>query len=231
MIADHCLGSEPNPCGLFSSQLTLHTADTISRWVEGQRAYILTVAQQVGPGAKCSFDSVADYNNFRSRTIGVRPLFNFVGLAYGVALPEKVWAHPALERLELATIKLISIHNDCFSYFKEQRDAKRAGLKRHIYNVLAVMRELHGIECQQGMNLCADMAAAAMEEITGLLNDVHVLGSGLDGRDRAMLETYVEGLLNAARANLWWSYKTKWYFGDRNEQVLAAGVVVENEHE
>jgi hypothetical protein len=161
----------------------------------------------------------------------VRPLFNFTSLAYGVELPESVWAHPALTRLELTTIRLISIHNDCFSYFKEQRDAKKAGLKKHIYNVLAVMHELHGIGCQQGMDMCGEMAAAAMDEITEMLGEMQALGSTLEAKERVILDTYVEGLLNTARANLWWSYKTKWYFGDRNEQVFAAGVVVEKEHE
>jgi hypothetical protein len=128
-------------------------------------------------------------------------------------------------------IKLIGIHNDCFSYFKEQRDAKKTGQGRHIYNVLAVMKELYGMECQAGMNKCASMAGEAMDEITELLDQLRVVGCGLDAPDRAMLDKYVAGVLNVARANLWWSYKTKWYFGDRNEQVKATGIVVEKEHE
>lgn len=174
---------------------------------------------------------MAEYHDFRARTIGVRPLFNFIELAYRIALPDHVWGHPFLTELETRVIQLISIHNDCLSYFKEQRDAKKAGRGKHLYNVLAVMKDVNGTDTQHGMERAADMAQDFQDRIVVLLNGLYALGSSLDTADRRQLDLYVEGILNCVRANLWWSYRTKWYFGDRNDQVKAAGVVVEKEHE
>jgi hypothetical protein len=178
-----------------------------------------------------SFESVSEYHEFRARTIGVRPLFNFVELGYNVKLPEHVWAHPLLAAFETTTIKLIGIHNDCLSYFKEQRDAKKAGRGKHVYNVLAVMRDIYGLECQDALDRAADMAGEMHERITAILGGLFALGDTLESSERAQLNKYMEGVLNCARANLWWSFRTKWYFGDKNDQVYGSGVVIKKEHE
>ena len=88
------------------------------------------------------------------------------------------------------------------------------GHEKHIYNLVRILEDEMGQGLQIAIDTAGEMANKKLAKLKDLFVELEMYEKTLEPNTARNLQRYVEGIRNCIRANLWWSLRTKWYFGN-----------------
>jgi Terpene synthase family 2, C-terminal metal binding len=137
--------------------------------------------------------SVEEMLATRRQSAGVRPCFTLVEYAHGIMLPDEVFELPALKKIEELGIDFVVIHNDIFSYLKEEAEG--------VTNSLVATYRKQGASAQGAFDHAATLLDERFEEWEEAVRELKGMTRSSVQRD---VMKYVRGVQNVAFANVVW---------------------------
>ncbi|KAI1277872.1 isoprenoid synthase domain-containing protein [Xylaria sp. FL0933] len=137
----------------------------------------------------------------RRLSAGFTPVFVLVEYAHKLRIPDYVFEHPAIQKLEELGCDIGLITNDTLSYMKEERENTP-------HNMIAAAR-LGGLGAQEAFDYVGNMLISRYERWEKAVGEIPSWGEEVD-RD---VRRYIKGIEDVIRANLYWSFNSKRYFG------------------
>ena len=99
----------------FWDNATRHsTLVTQRRFIESFQRYTDSVVEQAADRDHSYIRGIKQYFNLRRETIGAKPAFDILGVK--MTIPDEVLNHPVIVTLATATIDMLIIENDIFSF-------------------------------------------------------------------------------------------------------------------
>ncbi|KAI0520880.1 isoprenoid synthase domain-containing protein [Xylaria bambusicola] len=137
----------------------------------------------------------------RQLSIGVTPLFALIEYAHGIELPDYVFEHAVIQEFVELGIEFCAITNDIMSYKKEEGQTIP-------HNLVAIAR-MRGLGAQEAFDYVGTMLESRYERWERAIVAIPDWGEEVNKHVRS----YVKGIADVVRANLYWSFKTERYLG------------------
>ncbi|GIZ48664.1 hypothetical protein CKM354_001171500 [Cercospora kikuchii] len=178
------------------------------RFLKTLRHFCDAVLDQVG---YCSTDRVPTIDEIlatRRQSAGVAPLFPLFEFANLLHLPDTFFEAPATIEMQNAAMDSALLQNDMLSYQKEESEGVP-------HNAVAVSR-MRGMSAQGAFDYVGQMLEERLELMASCIDRLPEYDDAIITRD---IGCYVEGVKNTIKANLYWSFTSKRYFGEGQELV------------
>ncbi|KAJ7186375.1 isoprenoid synthase domain-containing protein [Mycena filopes] len=196
--------------------LALETASRTSarHFVESFSDYLESVVKQAELRESDTELTVEAYLNTRQHNVGLYP--SLVPAELHLDLPDKVFYHPAVRKLQNCIAELVLLDNDLLSYNKEQA----VGDDHH--NILTIIMREFNMDLQAAIGwTCHYHAQVQARFVDGLQ---HMPSFSID-MDKQLRE-YLSVLGNWPRASACWTFECGRYFGDKAGEVEKSRQVV-----
>ncbi|KAI0432415.1 isoprenoid synthase domain-containing protein [Xylaria sp. FL1042] len=182
----------------------LHKARTQRRFSKAMSDYCAGVLIQISDFSAHQLPTTPEgILETRRLSAGFTPVFVLVEYAHELRIPDYVFEHPIIQEIEQLGSDIGTITNDTLSYMKEERENTP-------HNMIAAAR-LCGLTAQEAFDYVGNMLNSRYERWEKAVGEVPCWGEEID-RD---VKTYIRGISDVVRANLYWSFKSKRYFGKR----------------
>ncbi|CAK1367126.1 unnamed protein product [Cercospora beticola] len=178
------------------------------RFLKTLRDFCNAVLDQVG---NCSTDRIPTIEEIlatRRQSAGVAPLFPLFEFANLLHLPDTFFEASATIEMQNAAMDAALLQNDMLSYQKEESEGVP-------HNVVAVSR-MRGMSAQAAFDYVGQMLEERLELMASCIDRLPEYD---DARITREISCYVEGVKNTIKANLYWSFTSKRYFGEGQELV------------
>ncbi|KAK7031135.1 hypothetical protein VNI00_013743 [Paramarasmius palmivorus] len=160
--------------------------------------------------------SIRDYLTLRKETSAVRTAFDLSECLMGVDLPEVVYNMDSFRKGYEASMDLIYLANDLYSYDMEQAKGHSGA------NVITVVMKAKKIGLQEASDyigtLCKDLLSdfqGSQREMEALVCKAKKGEAGIFRDAVRVLETYG----HLVRGNVEWCFETERYFGKENKNI------------
>ncbi|KAM7196900.1 terpene cyclase [Naviculisporaceae sp. PSN 640] len=171
----------------------------IRRFVYRMQEFCDGVVEQAGDRSRDHIRSMEEYFEVRRGTIGAYPCF--VVIQHEMDMPDDVYEHDILRKLEQLAADMIILDNDLLSYNVEQARGDEA------HNLVKVVMNQFGLGVQESLHYVGSYHRKVMDEFLRVYKNIPAVFQG----DKA-IERYAWGVANWVRANWQWSWETKRYF-------------------
>ncbi|KXT18772.1 hypothetical protein AC579_8260 [Pseudocercospora musae] len=218
-------GADPEQCHLIRFHHVIWSRMQASASPGVQRRFLKTlhrfcdaVLKQVSKVAADETPTLSEMLRIRRQSAGVAPLYPLFEYAHALDLPDDFFDTEWVQELEELGMDCALLQNDMLSYFKEElflipADSNKAEGVPH--NVVAICR-LRGLSAQQAFDHVGSMLDDRLARIESCIaTRPQYVHRQLDHE----AERYIEGVLNTIRANLYWSFESRRYFGDQADVV------------
>ncbi|KAF2211343.1 hypothetical protein CERZMDRAFT_43531 [Cercospora zeae-maydis SCOH1-5] len=170
------------------------------------------VLDQVGNCSTNRLPTVEEILATRRQSAGVAPLFPLFEFANSLVIPDSFFEAPATIELQDLAMDSALLQNDLLSYQKEESEGVP-------HNVVAVSR-MRGMSAQDAFDFVGQMLD---ERLKGIAHCIARLPKYKDERITEDIDSYIEGVKNTIKANLYWSFTSERYFGKAQDLVKKTG--------
>ncbi|KAG6844208.1 hypothetical protein H0H87_008877 [Tephrocybe sp. NHM501043] len=178
------------------------TSETVGqRFIESYEQYLGSVIMEAKNRTKGHTGSVNDYLIARRNNIAVKPIY--VILHSQLGLPNEFFNDPVVQRLTQASIDMILICNDIYSYIVEQSCGNDGN------NLVTIVMNQENLAVKEAMEWISDYFA---ERKQYFLSDIHCVPSFGDSHSDSV-RRYIDSLGISVIANDCWCFETQRYFG------------------
>ncbi|KAF7192761.1 Cycloaraneosene synthase sdnA [Pseudocercospora fuligena] len=178
------------------------------RFLKTMHQFCDAVLKQVFKLAADETPTLSEMLSIRRQSAGVAPLYPLFEYAQALDLPDEFFDSEWVQELEELGMDCALLQNDMLSYFKEEAEGVP-------HNVVAICR-IRGLSAQQAFDHVGNMLDDRLARIESCI------ATRPQYEDRRLdheAERYIEGVLNTIRANLYWSFESRRYFGDQADVV------------
>ncbi|KAI2634584.1 isoprenoid synthase domain-containing protein [Xylaria nigripes] len=177
------------------------------RFIKAMELFCAGVSIQVEDASLNKVNTLDEMLATRRLSVGGIIFFAMVEYAYELRIPDYVFEHPVIKELELLSVDITTLTNDIFSYPREEEDPVPP-------NLVASAR-LGGLGPQEAFSHIGEMVHSRYRRWEEAVSEVPKWGDEID-RDVAK---YIKGILSFSIGNLYWSFESKRYFGDRGPEI------------
>ncbi|KAG6828506.1 hypothetical protein H0H87_001762 [Tephrocybe sp. NHM501043] len=186
----------------FYVRLLKCTSETVGqRLVESYEQYLASVITEAKNHTKRHTGSVNDYLITRRNNVAVKPIY--VILHSQLGLPNEFFNDPVVQRLTQASIDMILICNDIYSYNVEQSCGTDGN------NLVTVVMNQENLAVKEAMKWISNYFAERKQDF---LSDIPRVPSFGDSHSDSV-RRYIDSLGISVIANDCWCFETQRYFG------------------
>ncbi|KAK7037257.1 hypothetical protein VNI00_011248 [Paramarasmius palmivorus] len=160
--------------------------------------------------------SIRDYLTLRKETSGVRTCFDLSECLMGVDLPEAIYNMDSFRKGYEASMDLVCLANDLYSYNMEQSKGHSGA------NAMTVVMKAKMIGLQEASDYIGNLCENLLSEFQGSQREMEALAREA-GEDEADILRDAIRVLEAyghwVRGNVEWSFETERYFGKENKNI------------
>lgn len=183
------------------------------RFITTFTKYAYAVIDEASDRAKGNIRRITDYLRLTRLTAGPYPCF--FPLEMDLNIPDKVMAHPSIERLQSLAAESLVLGNDLYSYNIEQA----AGHGGH--NIITVVMNEKKVDLHRALDWVAEYHGQVLSDFQA---QRRVLPSWGPITDRKV-KKYVERLAQFIRGIDCWAFETERYFGTKGQEVQKQRIV------
>ncbi|KAK0660786.1 terpene cyclase [Cercophora samala] len=166
----------------------------IKRFIKTMQQFCDSLVQEADDRSRGHIRDVEAYFEVRRHTIGLYPCFAII--QHGMELPDEVYEHDVVRKLEIMAADMIILDNDLVSYNVEQARGEEG------HNLVRVAMHQFGFGLQESIDWVGKHHAGVLDAFLMLYGTIPVAFPG-----ETDLHQYAWGVGNWVRANWQWSWE------------------------
>lgn len=198
-----------------------------SRFVETMYGYTYSEYQQVMNRVNCEDLNIESYINWRRESSCARPVWALVEMSHGMNLPDEVFEHPSILRLDECATDMVGLSNvscssaimsllfslskssqqDLYSFNREQARGQYANL------VPIAMNELD-LSLQEAIDYVDELLRKSLDDFLYHKSILPSWGPEVDKQ----VQAYVRGMEHWIVGSIKWGFDSRRYFGAEYEE-------------
>ncbi|KAJ5648450.1 terpene synthase metal binding domain protein [Penicillium lividum] len=184
------------------------------RFASSMRDYCEAIYQQVvlQKGGRQKELGVQSTLQMRRQSIGTMPLFALIEYAHALRIPDDVFDCKSIKEIQRVGTDLVFLQNDLISYRKEKALGES-------HNIISIYQQ-EGYTIQEAFNEVERSLSKCYRDWYLALAQLPSWGEEIDSQ----VQLYIEGVQNAALANIHWSFRVDRYWGN-NQDVRKTRII------
>ncbi|KAI0696795.1 terpenoid synthase [Cytidiella melzeri] len=182
---------------------------TLRRFIEHTEAYVKGFSVEAELREQNVVLDIPAYDKLRRENSAVRYCFGLFGYLLNLDLPDELFQYPAMMRMHLAAVDMITWANDVYSYNMEQ------AMGHLTNNILTVLQREKDFTLQEASDYVGIRFKELYDVFEATKNELPSFGEEMD----KMVAAYIKAMEYWVAGNLEWSFGTRRYFGTENHKI------------